>query len=595
MDMYHPSDGGGGAGDGVGVGGGEDALLLLQSVLLASLASRGPPPAAPGNASQELMLLQLPDYGDGSGAGGGGVGGLGAANATAAGDAAQELFQGYSAALLQFATACCVVFILVGIPGNLITIVALFRCKKVRNATAVFIINLSVSDLSFCCFNLPLAASLFAQRAWRHGDLLCRLFPLFRYALMAVSLFTVLAITINRYVMIGHPRLYPRLYRRRWLALMVASTWLLGFGALVPTWLGVWGRFGLDRQVGSCTILPDDAGRTPKEFLFIVAFVIPCIVIVVCYARIFYIVRKTALKSRGPRGGGSSVAAASANSGGGAASRKADHALSSSAGRAHGALENGGGATTRLDAGHRPLLLDVPRTAREPSSSSGIDVSHAGSLCDEEDGASGGGGGGGSRSATPTSLSSRGGGGRRRRRNGRSPSAVALSSALCQVAAVFGRARGPAGSPCSVRRYSNNNLAATLPTSPPLPGKMTTKDKKLLKMILVIFASFVVCYLPITVSKTFHSVTDLHGLNIAGYILIYLSTCINPIIYVVMSSEYRQAYKNLLMCRTSSGGGATPGGGGSGAGAGQQPQRPDDDLVELAAAGAAGRCGSQRA
>jgi hypothetical protein len=74
----------------------------------------------------------------------------------------------------------------------------------------VFIINLSVSDLMFCCFNLPLAASTFWLRAWRHGVVLCELFPLTRYGLVAVSLFTVLAITINRYVMIGHPRLYPK-------------------------------------------------------------------------------------------------------------------------------------------------------------------------------------------------------------------------------------------------------------------------------------------------------------------------------------------------------------------------------------------------
>lgn len=40
--------------------------------------------------------------------------------------------------------------------------------------------------------------------------------------------------------------------------------------------------------------LPD---TSPKEFLFIMAFVVPCISIVVCYARIFYIVRKTALRS----------------------------------------------------------------------------------------------------------------------------------------------------------------------------------------------------------------------------------------------------------------------------------------------------------
>jgi len=81
---------------------------------------------------------------------------------------------------------------------------------QVRNATAVFIINLSVSDLMLCCFNLPLVASLFWQRAWRHGHTLCVLLPLLRYGLVAVSLFTVLAITLNRYVMIGHPQLYPK-------------------------------------------------------------------------------------------------------------------------------------------------------------------------------------------------------------------------------------------------------------------------------------------------------------------------------------------------------------------------------------------------
>lgn len=45
--------------------------------------------------------------------------------------AAVELFKDYSEALLRFASVCCVLFMLVGIPGNLITIVALARCKKV--------------------------------------------------------------------------------------------------------------------------------------------------------------------------------------------------------------------------------------------------------------------------------------------------------------------------------------------------------------------------------------------------------------------------------------------------------------------------------
>lgn len=93
----------------------------------------------------------------------------------------------------------------------------------------------------------------------------------------------------------------------------------------------------------------------------------------------------------------------------------------------------------------------------------------------------------------------------------------------------------------SIKNNNRNNYES---------GKMTAKDKKLLKMILVIFSSFLICYLPITITKTFRDKIDLRGLNIAGYILIYLTTCINPVIYVVMSSEYRSAYKNVLLCRS---------------------------------------------
>ena len=44
-----------------------------------------------------------------------------------------ELFADYPPALLQFAAACCIIYIVIGIPGNAITIVALCRYRKVRS------------------------------------------------------------------------------------------------------------------------------------------------------------------------------------------------------------------------------------------------------------------------------------------------------------------------------------------------------------------------------------------------------------------------------------------------------------------------------
>jgi hypothetical protein len=39
----------------------------------------------------------------------------------------------------------------------------------------------------------------------------------------------------------------------------------------------------------------------------------------------------------------------------------------------------------------------------------------------------------------------------------------------------------------------------------------------------------------------------LAGFHVLGYIMLYLSACINPIIYVIMNKQYRQAYKTVLL------------------------------------------------
>ncbi|GAB0098128.1 G-protein coupled receptor moody [Sergentomyia squamirostris] len=400
------------------------------------------------------------------------------------------LFPNYSDSLLRFASIMCIIFALIGIPGNLITIVALARCKKVRNATALFVINLSCSDLLFCCFNLPLAASTFWYRGWRHGNTMCKLFPLFRYGLLAVSLFTILAITINRYVMIVHPRIYPRIYMRKYLALMIAGTWMLSFGALIPTWSGVWGLFGLDVTIGSCSILRDENGHSPKEFLFIVAFALPCLFIVMCYARIFYIVRKAAVQSHG-----------------GVGDVRKDSIRSRGSRRRISQRRSPNPDRQLKPNGEEPLVkFDNPEIRFMDSTSIGSgDNNGGGDLVVVE--------------------------------NGQVDPCVEEEERDSETSSNQDAKESPP-------RINNNTSNASIL----IRGRMTLRDKRLLKMILVIFSAFLICYLPITVTKISKEVTEIHGFNISGYILIYMTTCINPIIYAVMSSEYRRAYWGLIMC-----------------------------------------------
>lgn len=87
--------------------------------------------------------------------------------------------------------------------GNLITIIALLKCTKLRKqATTMFIINLTASDLIYSAVYLPLMSAKFYNGAWVLGDTLCRLFPVIIYGNAMLSYMSIVTISINRLVRI---------------------------------------------------------------------------------------------------------------------------------------------------------------------------------------------------------------------------------------------------------------------------------------------------------------------------------------------------------------------------------------------------------
>lgn len=182
--------------------------------------------------------------------------------------------------------------------------------------------------------------------------------------------------------MIAWPHLYPRIYTKIKVACYIGFIWLFSYGLQIPTVLGVWGKFGYDENLGTCSIKKDDYGRTSKTALFIIGFALPCVIIVVCYAKIYWVVRKS-----------------------------------------HKRVQKHG---------------------------SGVDTKRS--------------------------------------------------------------------------------------------------EMHVTKMVFLIFLCFVVCYLPITVVKIFDPEVKCPVLHVIGYILIYLSSCLNPVIYVTMNKQYRHAYLNTLTC-----------------------------------------------
>nr|CAD7447963.1 unnamed protein product [Timema bartmani] len=261
----------------------------------------------------------------------------------------EEMYISYPRSATILAAACAVIFSVIGVTGNLVTALALLRCRKLRkHATTAFVISLSVSDLLFSAINLPLTASRYVNEAWVLGPTLCKLFPFFFYGNVAVSLLSMVAITINRmgqyvklelcfvdlapairliraiagtcqlhsnlfrlfinppqlkqldpdvYVLISCHLLYDNVYTSCHIGLMILFAWSFSFSMMLPPLVEVWGQLGLHPPTFSCTILNKD-GSSPKKFLFLLGFVIPCIVIIASYSCIYWKVLESRKKLR---------------------------------------------------------------------------------------------------------------------------------------------------------------------------------------------------------------------------------------------------------------------------------------------------------
>jgi hypothetical protein len=120
------------------------------------------------------------------------------------------------------------------IPGNLITIIALLKCQRLRkHPTTYFLLSLTVSDFIFCMISMPMQSVRYFNKAWIFGDTLCKIFPLVLYSNIAISTLSMILMTLNRHCLISFQQYYARIYRKSliWAQLVVA--WSLAIFMMV--------------------------------------------------------------------------------------------------------------------------------------------------------------------------------------------------------------------------------------------------------------------------------------------------------------------------------------------------------------------------
>uniref|UniRef100_F1L766 Neuropeptide Y receptor type 1 n=1 Tax=Ascaris suum TaxID=6253 RepID=F1L766_ASCSU len=197
--------------------------------------------------------------------------------------------------IASFALIYSVIFVL-GVIGNTFVIFLTLRHRKLQTVQNMFILNLAGADLVVCIFSLPITPITNVYKNWYFGSTMCHGLPWMQGIAVFIGTFSLCAISIDRYLMVTLPT--KKIIDKTRSIWITAILWTLSIIFTLPYAMymdvivvdGICGQF--------CTEKWPDSGlrRTYTIFVFIVQFIIPLIIMFICYYKIFDQLKKRTTK-----------------------------------------------------------------------------------------------------------------------------------------------------------------------------------------------------------------------------------------------------------------------------------------------------------
>ncbi|XP_050413016.1 protein trapped in endoderm-1 [Patella vulgata] len=185
-----------------------------------------------------------------------------------------------------------IILCIAGIMGNLLTVFAIVTSPLKMNINSILIGNLSSADVLYCAIVLPLQAAAYHFNGWPLSDAMCMLHAAARLWLIGVNMMLLSAIALYRCLHIAHIQSYHRLTTQVPFLSIIALCWIFPLGFVITPLAGIWGSFSFQEMILRCTFT-QNAEKSHKITVITLGYVIPCLFILICYARIGSVAYRT--------------------------------------------------------------------------------------------------------------------------------------------------------------------------------------------------------------------------------------------------------------------------------------------------------------
>ncbi|XP_011871716.1 PREDICTED: tachykinin-like peptides receptor 99D isoform X2 [Vollenhovia emeryi] len=162
--------------------------------------------------------------------------------------------------------------------GNLIVIWIVLAHRRMRTVTNYFLVNLSIADAMVSTLNVTFNYTYMLNSHWPFGTLYCKISQFIAVLTICASVFTLMAISIDRYMAIVNP-LKPRMGKKATLCVAIVI-WIIGAILSLPMLL-FYTTYTQNFMNGEVRVVcysdwpnTDDNGLSYDEYLYNVIFMI---------------------------------------------------------------------------------------------------------------------------------------------------------------------------------------------------------------------------------------------------------------------------------------------------------------------------------
>ncbi|XP_036980462.1 mu-type opioid receptor isoform X1 [Acanthopagrus latus] len=178
----------------------------------------------------------------------------------------------------------------VGLVGNVLVMYIIVRYTKMKTATNIYIFNLALAD-ALVTSTLPFQSVNYLMGTWPFGDALCKMVMSIDYYNMFTSIFTLTTMSIDRYVAVCHPVKALDFRTPHNAKIVNVCNWILSSAIGLPVMFmastAVTSSPCAASSIVDCKLIfPHPSwywDTLLKICVFIFAFIMPVLIITVCY------------------------------------------------------------------------------------------------------------------------------------------------------------------------------------------------------------------------------------------------------------------------------------------------------------------------